>query len=132
MDQPNKEYPEISYTLIGHVVEGLLGLEPNAPENSFLTVSHLPRAVSRAGVRNIPLGGHRIEVAHEGVTKSVATHASGQGPLQWKACFYGDHASITVNGKKEAAAPLLIHGVRASVVTVALSSGQSATAELLP
>ena len=132
MDQPNKEYPEISYTLIGHVVEGLLGLEPNAPENSFLTVSHLPRAVSRAGVRNIPLGGHRIEVAHEGVTKSVATHAAGQGPLQWKACFYGDHASITVNGNKEAATPLLIHGVRASAVTVPLSSGQSATAEVLP
>ena len=71
-------------------------------------------------------------MAHEGSTKSLATHASGQGPLQWKACFYGDHASITVNGKKEAATPLLIHGVRASAVTVTLSFGQSATAEVLP
>ena len=36
IDQPNREYPEISFTIISHVVEGLLGLEPNAPENAFL------------------------------------------------------------------------------------------------
>jgi hypothetical protein len=58
IDAPDREYPEISYTLIGHVVEGLLGVEPNALESSFATVPRLPRAVADAGVQNIPLGSH--------------------------------------------------------------------------
>jgi hypothetical protein len=132
MDQPNKEYPEISYTLISHVVEGLMGLEPNAPENAFLTVPRLPHAVARAGVRNIPLGRHRIDVIHESASKSLAVHQSGQGPLKWQACFYGDHPIVAVNGTEKTAETMLIHGVRASSVFIELLPGQSATAELLP
>jgi hypothetical protein len=132
MDQPNREYPEISYTVISHVVEGLLGLEPNAPGDSFLTVSRLPRAVSRAGVSNIPLGSHQIGVAHEGSSKSVAVHQSGSTPLVWNACFYGSHATVAVNGKKKTAALMLLHGVRASVVAIELLPGQSATADVVP
>lgn len=132
IDQPDREYPEISYTLISHVVEGLLGFEPNAPEGSFLTASHLPRAVSRAAVRGIPLGSHRVAVGHEGTTRSTATHTSGTGALKWKACFYGDHRTITVNGDQRSATPMRIHGVPASWVAVDLQPGQSATAEVAP
>jgi len=132
IDQPNREYPEISYTLILHVVEGLLGVEPNAPHNAFLTVPRLPREVARAGVRNVPLGHHYFDVAHEGASKSVVVHKSGPGPLKWQACFYGDHATLTVNGKKKTATTSLIHGVRASCVTVELAPGQSATVEVRP
>jgi hypothetical protein len=113
MDQPDREYPEISYTLISHVVEGLLGFEPNAPENSFLTVSRLPRAVTEASVQNIPLGSHRIHVLHHGVFKSTATHASGDNPLKWQAHFYGNHSEITVNGERRLAKSQMIHGVKA-------------------
>lgn len=130
IDQPDREYPEISYTLIGHVVEGLLGVEPNAPEHSFLTVPRLPRAVAQAGVHGIPLGDHRLQVAHHGNSKSTATHAAGDGPVKWQACFYGDHAWITVNGERRSAESRMIHGVKASGVTVELPPGQAATAEV--
>ena len=132
IDQPDREYPEISYTLIGHVVEGLLGVEPNAPRNSFLTVSRLPRAVADVGVQNIPLGAHRIHVAHRGVSKSTATHASGDQPLKWQACFYGNHSRIVVNGESRPAGSRVIHGVKASFVTIELLPGQSASAEVRP
>jgi len=130
IDQPDREYPEISYTLISHVVEGMLGFEPNAPEKAFLTVSRLPEAIATVEVSNIPLGGHRVTVAHEGVTKSTATHVSGDTPLKWEACFYGDHPAITVNGKDMHADERKINGVRACFVSVDLLSGQSATAEV--
>jgi hypothetical protein len=130
IDAPDREYPEISYTLIGHVVEGLLGVEPNAPENSFLTASHVPRAVADVGVQNIPLGDHRIDVAHHGTLKSTAIHVSGDRPLKWQACFYGDHPEIVVNGERKPAASRMIHGVKASFVTIELLPGQSATAEV--
>ncbi len=129
MNQPNREYPEISYTLIGHVVEGLLGVEPNAPEDAFLTVPRLPGAVSDAGVQNIPLGGHRIHVVHHGAGKSTATHVSGDKPLKWLACFYGDHPGITVNGERKPAASRMIHGVKASFLALDLLPGKNVTAE---
>jgi hypothetical protein len=132
IDQPNREYPEISYTLISHVVEGLLGFEPNAPENAFLTVPRLPKAVARACVRNIPLGDHWVDVSHEGNTRSTVAHVSGKGRLKWKACFYGDHSTILVNGKVQPAKRTEIHGARACYVTVELQAGASATAELRP
>jgi hypothetical protein len=129
IDQPNREYPEISFTLIGHVVEGLLGFEPNAPKEAFSTVARLPGAVSRLGVRSIPLGNHRLDVVHEGNVRSMAVHASGAGIIRWEARFYGDYQFLFVNGKQHAATPLKIHGVRASSVTVPLSPGERATVE---
>jgi hypothetical protein len=130
IDQSNREYPEISYTLIGHVVEGLLGLEPNAPGNSFTTVPRLPRAISHAAVRGIPLGGHRVSVSHEGNSKSSAANTSEAGPLKWRACFYGRHSTLAVNGKPAPAEPISIHGVPASSVLVELPPGKSVTVEV--
>jgi len=134
IDSPDraKDYPEISYTLIGHVVEGLLGFEPDAPQSAFLTVPRLPRAVARAKVSGIPLGDHRIDVAHKGATRSTAGHSSGVGTVKWKACFYGEHPKIIVNGQETPASAVILHGIQASCVTVELPPGQSATAEIGP
>lgn len=132
IDQPNREYPEISFTLIGHIVEGMMGLEPNAPANAFQSVSRLPKAVAKARVRNIRLGDHRIEVAHEGISQSTVLHASGGAPLKWTACFYGDHAVLEVDGDRKPAVPVWIHGVRASSVDVDLPAGGSATVRVSP
>jgi hypothetical protein len=130
MDQPDKEYPEISYTLVSHVVEGLMGVQPDAPGASFLTVSRLPEAVANVRVTNIPLGSHRIDVEHVGISKSKATHLSGNGPLRWDACFYGKHAKVRVNGEERRAEAREINGVKASFVRIDLDSGQTVSAEV--
>jgi hypothetical protein len=127
IDQPNREYPEISFTLIGHVVEGMLGFDPNAPEHAFQSVSRLPKAVAKASVRNIRLGDHRIDLAHEGAFRSKVFHASGGAPLKWTACFYGEHAALEVDGKRRPAVSVTIHGVRASAVDVELQPGSTAS-----
>lgn len=132
MDQPDKEYPEISYTLISHIVEGLLGFKPNAPEAAFMTVSRLPRAVGRLGVRQVALGNHRIQVTHEGRSKTTVVHQSGERSLKWTACFYGDHASLRIDGKPTVAQKHLLHGVPTSSVTVEVRPGQSVMVEVLP
>lgn len=130
IDQPDREYPEISYTLIGHVIEGMMGLEPNAPGHSLSTISRLPGALSTLEIQNIPLGGHKINMSHEGVTKSMVTHVSGDTPLRWEACFYGDYPKIVVNGKIIDAEKRAIHGVNASSVTIDLPVGGTAIAEV--
>lgn len=130
IDAPDREYPEISYTVISHVVEGLLGFEPDAPAHTFRSVSRLPRAIADAGVRHIPLGSHRVDLQHVGTSRSVVTHRSGYTPLKWQAGFAGDHAVIHVNGEPRTTERRRIHGVPLSFVTVDLAPGQSATANL--
>lgn len=130
IDAPDREYPEISYTVISHVVEGLLGVDPDAPEHSLLTIARLPQAVPDLGVRNIPLGSHRIAVKHRGRTESTLEHTAGPAPLQWQAGFYGNHAIVRVNGEAKPAESRRIHGVPASFVTLEVRPGQSATAQV--
>ena len=130
IDQTDKEYPEISFALISHVVEGLLGLETNAPEHSFLTVPRLPSEITDVAVNHIPLGSQRIGIAHLGNSTSTATHVSGIKPLKWHACFYGEYPEIMVNGAKRPAEVRMIHGVKASSVIVELLPGQSVTADV--
>lgn len=125
IDQPNREYPEISFTLIGHVVEGMLGFEPNAPAHSFLTVPRLPPVIPTAGVRNLPLGQHRLHVRHTGQNESVAVHATGPQSLLWTACFYGDHPTLEVDGAPRPAEKRALNGVGASSVTVKIDPGQT-------
>ena len=132
IDQRDREYPEISYTLVSHVVTGLLGVEPNAPEHALLTIAHLPRAVTRLGVRRIPVGAHRVDVTHEGGSRSTVTHAAGPGRLHWTACFDGDHATLRVNGRSRRAQSVTLHGRRASSVLVHLAPGSTATVEVAP
>jgi hypothetical protein len=121
IDAPDREYPEISYTIVSHVVEGLLGFEPDAPGRAFRTMAHLPRAVPEVGIRGIPLGNHRIDLVHNGLRKSVALQVGGTGSLKWQACFHGTHAEIMVNGERRPAEPRSMHGILASEVTVELA-----------
>lgn len=129
IDQPDREYPEISYTLISHVVEGLLGVEPDAPGHALRTVPRLPRAIGRLGVSGIAVGDHILEVLHEGARRSTLTHARGPVPVRWTACFHGDHPWIRVDGTPRAALVRRIHGVVASSVVVEVPPGGKATAE---
>jgi hypothetical protein len=131
MDQPDREYPEVSFATIGHVVEGLLGFEPNAPDSSFQTLSHLPRSVKDVSVQDIPLGSHTVHVGHVGRWSSRAIHVSGDEPLRWEACFYGNHPQGVVNGATRPAKSRVIHGVETSVIEIDLLPGQSATVEIL-
>ncbi|MBL9135571.1 MAG: hypothetical protein JNK85_06865 [Verrucomicrobiales bacterium] len=128
IDAPDREYPEISYTILSHVVEGLLGFEPDAPGRTFHTMAHLPGAIPEVGVRGIPMGDHRIDVTHRGMRESVVTHVSGSGPLKWQAYFHGSHSEILVNGERRLAEPRSVHGVRSSRVVLELPPGRSITA----
>lgn len=130
IDQPDREYPEISFVLVANAVEGLAGFEPNAPEQAFVTRSHLPDAISDLTVSAIPMGGHRLAISHTGTSRSAATHLSGDGPLVWEAQFCGKHRAIQVDGRAHTAKSKKVNGVRVSFVTLALTPGQTITAEV--
>lgn len=108
--RPRREYPEVSYSVIGAIVTGLMGIniEPSAPFGTatnghrFETVvSTLPQLTSStpwAELRNLPVQGNTISIRHHGLTKTDFTN-HGRSELIWKAEFPGPFATLRVNGR---------------------------------
>jgi hypothetical protein len=130
IDQEDKTYPEISYVMIENVVQGLIGFQPNAPGHACATVPRLPDGINTLGVRNIQLGTHRIDVVHEGLTKTTLTHTSGDELLEWEAQFYGNHETISVNGEPQFAKQKRLNGVPISYISIPIEPKQKSSAAI--
>jgi hypothetical protein len=75
------DYPEISFTVVRHLVVGLLGLQPDAARASLTIESHLPAELSSLTADHIPLGDWDLRIAQAGRHTSEVTVHSGPGPL---------------------------------------------------
>ena len=125
----NGDYPEISFTFISNTIEGLMGIEPNAPENRVVTASHLPQDVEWLEVDYLPMGEHELAIRHNGLTETSLTNTSEQ-PLEWEARFYGKHDTITVNGTAMKAKKKKVNGVKLSYVVYEVSANGEAIASV--
>ena len=94
-----RDYPEVSYSVIDAVVEGLMGVALNAPEAKVATCSQLPDELKWAGLENIPWKEGSISLKHEGVNASELTLIN-EKPVLWKAIFKGSGDTLWVNGQK--------------------------------
>ncbi|MBR8534691.1 hypothetical protein KDU71_03900 [Carboxylicivirga sediminis] len=124
----NGDYPEISYTIVSQVVEGMMGIEPNAIAGQVNTVSRLPKDINTIKVNNVRFGDYCIDLEHVGVQKSVLTNKSAQS-LNWEVCFYGTYNTILVNEIVMHAEQKTINGSKVSFVQVDAEAGLSITAE---
>ncbi|WP_327085172.1 hypothetical protein OIE66_22740 [Nonomuraea sp. NBC_01738] len=89
------DYPEVSFTLVSQVVEGLLGLRPDAPAGAVTTRSHLPGDIGWAEVSGIPVGNGTITVRHDGPDRSTLTN-TGATPVRWEARFAGERSTVSL------------------------------------
>ena len=120
-------YPEVSYTIIGNIAEGLLGIRPNAPAAALSTLSNLPSAVPWVRLDHVMLGQHDLAVRHDGTRGSVLTHHAGPRTLNWTAQFPGPRDTLRVNGQVRPATVQNINGRSISFVVVAVPPGSEAT-----
>jgi hypothetical protein len=105
-----REYPEVSYSVIGAMTTGLMGIrvEPaqSLPEiiagKRFEPVvetrPQLTTATSWVELRNLPLQGNVISVRHTGNRSTELTNM-GKKALTWRATFDGPFAALLVDGK---------------------------------
>jgi hypothetical protein len=105
-----REYPEVSYSVIGALVTELMGVrvQPTLPlaeivagkpfETVVETLPQLTAKTSWAELRNLPVEGNRLGVRHEG-NRSTSLTNHGKTPLKWKAAFIGSFPILFVNGK---------------------------------
>lgn len=126
MFETRADYPEISYVALGDIVEGLLGVQANAPEHALATCSHLPVGMPWLEVEHIPLGAHDLTIRHEGNTTTL-THLAGPNTLTWEAQFPGEAQQICVNGVAQEAVLRDVHGRAVSAVSVEVPVGASVT-----
>ena len=126
----NGDYPEVSYVLIRNVVKDLLGVTPNAHDNSITTLSHLPEEIETLGVENIQFGSSTISVSHVRGESSKLEYTEGENKLIWNARFLGSHDNVYVNGKKKSCKQAVDYGKTYSYCKLKLKKGDVVTVSL--
>lgn len=109
-----REYPEVSFSVIGAIVNGLMGIsvEPSGPIEQLTndqqfgtevhTISQLSGSTAWAEVRNVPVGSGSIDLRHIGRRETILTN-HGDTTIDWDASFAGAFATLIVDGKQRAA-----------------------------
>ncbi len=125
---PRREYPEVSYAVIGALTRGLMGIDPEAPRNTVATWSRLTPALAWAEVSKVPVLGTSISVRHEGRTETTFRN-HGPKDVTWKACFEGRGRKIAVNGAEVASGLFRSEeGLEATFALIIVPAGKSVTA----
>ena len=120
---PRREYPEVSYAVIGSIAAGMMGIAPDATTRTVATLAQLDEQTAWVELDGVPVFGNVLCVRHEGNTQSVLTHQAGR-PLRWQARFAGHQPHPAVDGR-----PAVAHhgwtayGQPVTWVTVDVESG---------
>jgi len=95
---PRREYPEVSFAVVGAMVSGLMGIEPSETEGRIATLSRLTEPASWAELGHLPVHGNVIDVRHTGRLETVLTNRSGKA-ITWVSRFYGAGGRVEVDGR---------------------------------
>lgn len=125
----NGDYPEVSFTLVSQTVEGLMGIQPDAPRRTVATQSRLPGDIDWLEVTDVPVGSSTIGVRHDGQTATTFTNGSDD-VLFWEARFLGEHDWLEVNGHRFPGMPRTIDGVPYTVAVVPVPAGHNASVKV--
>ncbi|EEX93669.1 hypothetical protein VIOR3934_00775 [Vibrio orientalis CIP 102891 = ATCC 33934] len=120
----NGDYPELSFTFIANTIEGLMGIKPQASKSTIITASHLTPDIDWLEAKHIQMGEHELTIRHDGLDQTTLTNTS-QTTLDWEAWFYGDFASLTVDGRAVQTSQKEINGQLVSYVVIAVEGKQS-------
>ncbi len=123
----NGDYPEVSFVLLSNVVEGLMGIVPDAGNNTVSTFSHLTTDISDLGISNLKIGRSYVGINHVGNHTSSLYYQDGKDKLQWKVCFPGKYHSLYVNGKKKPCQSGVDNGKAYAYLNIELSPGEKIT-----
>ncbi|MGW4471229.1 NPCBM/NEW2 domain-containing protein [Nonomuraea sp. NPDC004354] len=120
-------YPEVSFMVVSSIIDGMMGVQPDAPHNKVTTVPRLTAEVPWVEINHLKVGGNDLKLKHTGTTASTLTNNSGS-TITWEAQFYGTLSSISVNGTPQTPQTKSLYGRTVSYVAVPVAAGASVTA----
>ncbi|MFD8415949.1 hypothetical protein ACFV2Q_30040 [Streptomyces sp. NPDC059650] len=126
----NGDYPEVSFSLLGQTVEGLLGVTPDAPARRLTTLSRLPSGMDWVKIDDLRVGRSGFSLRHDGARRSVLTNTSGTDRWTWEARFPGTWSSITVNGVRVPARTKVVDGETYTYATPSVAPGRTVTVQV--
>jgi len=120
-----REYPEVSYTAIGALGSGLMGIRPALEEGTIETFPQLTAETNWAALHHVPAGKNTISVKHQANGKTELTNEAGP-ELTWRAGFPGKTSSLLVNDKRNPAmSRVRIGGAAESYCEVRVKAGET-------
>jgi hypothetical protein len=125
-----RTYPEVSFTVIGNIGAGLMGICP-LPGNQVETFSCLTGETSWAEIRNVPVGPNRIAIHHEGNNSTRLENLSGP-EVSWRASFPGRGRILVDDKQVPSTTGARSGGVEATACNVLVATGRTASVRLVP
>lgn len=119
----NRDFPEVSFTMVSNLVEGMMGVQANAPNLKFSTVSRLPKDTHYATIRHLKIGKGEFDLTHQENQVSEIYYRKGNDTYTWEAAFYGNHKNIYLDGKAVNALYKEINGNIVSYINVKIKPG---------
>ncbi|MGA2408678.1 MAG: hypothetical protein ABSF81_18280 [Bacteroidales bacterium] len=92
-----REYPEVSFGVIEGIVQGLMGVTPDAVTRMIRTLHRTNREVT-SELKNLPVLGTSINIIHTGTTKSSMSN-NGNKSITWQAMFRGKYSKAQAGNK---------------------------------
>jgi len=136
-----REYPEVSYAVVGALVSGMMGIQvkPSAAleeiaggERFEPVVETLPQLTAKTDwveMRSLPLFDGMVDVKENHRSTTLTNHTGKI--LTWRASFAGSYTVLQVNGKAQAAqSGSRPHGRTITSVKLPVAPGASVRVEL--
>ena len=122
-----REYPEVSYSVVGSIITGMMGINPDAKRRVIETIPRLTDEVDWISIDNIPIFENEISFRYNKNQEAVLRNITG-GTIYWKAVFENDIEQfivddIKVKTKKERK----IDGLKYSYIEIPVHSGEERT-----
>jgi hypothetical protein len=100
-DKERHEYPEVSFSVIGAIVTGTMGIEVVDDGNSerplLHSISRLTKNSDSATLLGVRIRENLVDLEHVGNRRSTLTNRSGP-TLHWQATFSGKVPFLIMNG----------------------------------
>jgi hypothetical protein len=128
-DRKRREYPEVSYSVIGAIVSGMLGVGADSGA-AIRTLPALHRQTAWVELKHLPVRDNVVSVREEENRSATLTNESGPA-VTWEAAFAGSYPNLRVDGKLERARSETGKGGKTlSWVKVKIKSGGKAWVEV--
>lgn len=123
-----REYPEVSYSVIGAIITGILGVTPNYAKREIETLPRLTEHIDWVGVNHIPVFNGEISIKYMKNNQAELVNNTGED-FTWKVTFKGQMNEIKINNEcYEAEKEARRNGQIYSYVKVNIKDGQQLTA----
>ena len=91
-----REYPEVSFGIIEGIVQGLMGITPDARTRTISTIFKMT-GPGNAAISQLSLIQTTIDIVHVNNHQSMITN-TGKQSFKWKAMFDGNYRRAYANG----------------------------------